>query len=639
MHSVLLVGNLSGQQATWREPDGKIRVFMQVNDRGRGPKTYSTYRLDQHGVPELAEIVGNDYMKNAVEERFGVADGKATWKSSAESGTEPFHEQFFSSLSGPAEELAMMARAMLANGGKTAMLPVGGATIESVRTIPVAGAGAKVHATLYAITGLDVTPSYLWLDEKQQLFAVGGTWAMVIKQGFESASAELVKVQQEVDQERARELRKRAVATPAGDLVIVNANLFDAQTGKVRPGQTVTVRGNRIAAIEASPPAKTDSKATVIDARGATLLPGFWDMHQHLSGSDPLFDIATGVTTGRDLANDIDDLTALRKRIDSGEEIGPRIIPAGFIDGPGPFQGPTKILAADEKQAREYVGMYAKLGYPQIKIYSSLKPEIVPAIYNEAHKRGIRVSGHIPAGMTAGECVKLGQDEIQHMNFIFLNFMPDVKETRNPARFIEPGKRAAGMDLASPGVRDFIRLLKEHHTVVDPTMTAWESTYTDRPGEVSHNFTAIADRLPATIQRRLKTAEQALPVTPETDKLYRASYDKFKAMLKLLYDSGVTIVPGTDNFAGFAYQRELEIYVESGIPAPEVLRLATLGSARVMKKDKELGSIEVGKLADMVLVEGDPSKNIGNIRKVRTVIKDGQVYDPAKILNSLGVRP
>ena len=175
-------------------------------------------------------------------------------------------------------------------------------------------------------------------------------------------------------------------------------------------------------------------------------------------------------------------MTKLRKHIEQGEQIGPRIVLAGLIDGPGPFQGPVNVLAATPDEARQWVDRYADLGYVQIKIYSSVKPELVPVIIAEAHKRGLRVSGHVPSGMTADQFVRDGADEIQHMNFVFLNFMPDVTETRTPARFIEPGKRAAGIDLNSAQVNDFIALLKQHHTVIDPTMTIWEGHLRRPPG-------------------------------------------------------------------------------------------------------------------------------------------------------------
>src|SRR5208283_4053715 len=219
-----------------------------------------------------------------------------------------------------------------------------------------------------------------------------------------------------------------------------------------------------------------------------------------------------GVTTARDLGNSIEELTKLRQEIAAGTQIGPRIVLAGFIDGPGPFEAPVKVLASTPDEARHWVDHYADLGYVQIKIYSSVKPELVPVIIEEAHERGLRVSGHVPSGMIAEQFVRDGADEIQHMNFIFLNFMPDVKETRTPARFIEPGKRAAGIDLNSAQVNQFIALLKEHRTVIDPTMAIWEATYTDRPGTIPRQDAFMFDRLPLQVQRGSKAAGQVLPV-------------------------------------------------------------------------------------------------------------------------------
>ena len=339
----------------------------------------------------------------------------------------------------------------------------------------------------------------------------------------------------------------------------------------------------------------TAAGARVIDGTGKMLLPGLWDMHQHFFPDLAVFDIASGITTARDLANSIEDLGKLKKHIEQGEQIGPRIVLAGFIDGPGPYEGPVKVLAATPEEARQRVDDYAKLGYVQIKIYSSVKPELVPVIIDEAHKLGLRVSGHVPSGMIAEQFVRDGVDEIQHMNFVFLNFMPDVTETRTPARFTEPGKRTAGIGLNSPRVNQFIALLKEHHTVIDPTMVYWEGTYTDRPGAVRKIDAYMFDRLPLQIQRNSKTAGGALPIPDAaTDQLYRASYANFVRMVKKLYDNGITIVAGTDKGSGYALHRELEIYNQAGIPAPQVLRMATLTAAQVMKRDNELGSVAPG---------------------------------------------
>src|SRR5260370_7471067 len=147
-------------------------------------------------------------------------------------------------------------------------------------------------------------------------------------------------------------------------------------------------------------------------------------MHAHVGDKGGRGSLAGGVTDVGELANDTDSLLARRQRIIDGKEIGTRIVLAGIIDGRGPFQGPTKVLVSTEAEARAAVDNYKRLGYVQIKIYSSVKPELVPAIIDEAHNNGLRVSGHIPAEMTAAECVELQYDQIQHVRLLTLNFFP-----------------------------------------------------------------------------------------------------------------------------------------------------------------------------------------------------------------------
>jgi len=629
----------AGQDAVWITPDGAIHEFYQYNDRGRGPKTYSTYRLDGHGIVTSEETRGVDYMKTPVNETFSFKDGVATWKSQAESGQlSSAAGKFFVGLDGGPAGGALMAHALLKNGGKLPLLPGGEASLKELKTVEVEAGAKKVKATLYQIEGLDFSPTYVWLDDQQNSLAALFPGGALVREGFEGALATLRKAQDDVESARSASLAKQFIHHPAGDLIIKNVTLFDSATAKTEPAQRVTVRGEHIVSVEAESGQATPTGAQVIDGSGKMLLPGLWDMHQHFSPDNAFLDIAAGITTGRDLANSIDELSKLNQHIQQGERIGPRIIMAGFIDGPGPYEGPVKVLAATPEEARERVDHYVDLGYVQIKIYSSVKPELVPVIIAEAHERGLRVSGHVPAGMTADQFVRDGADEIQHMNFVFLNFMPDVTETRTPARFTEPGKRAAGIDLNSPQVNQFIALLKEHRTVIDPTMAIWEATYTDRPGTIPRQDAFMFDRLPLQVQRGSKAAGQVLPVPDAaTDQLYRASFANFVRMVKKLYDNGITLVAGTDQGSGYSLHRELEIYNEAGIPAPEVLRMATLTAAQIMKRDGELGSIAPGKLADMILVNGDPTTNISDIRKIETVIKGGTVMYPAELYPAMGV--
>jgi imidazolonepropionase-like amidohydrolase len=360
-------------------------------------------------------------------------------------------------------------------------------------------------------------------------------------------------------------------------------------------------------------------------------------MHAHVSANDGMLNLAAGVTTVRDMGNDIDDLMSRRKRIEAGEEIGTRIIACGLIDGPGPYQGPTKILAGNEKEAREFVDKFASLGYPQIKIYSSVKPELVPVIIDEARKHHMRVSGHIPAGMTATDAVNDGYNEIQHANFLMLNFMPDVKNTETPARFTEVAKRGADIDVNGQAMHDFIALLKTKQIDLDVTLSVFEEMFEARPGHISPTFAQVADRLPPQVVRQSLNA--GLPVPEGMDQRFRDSFANMERMVKAMYDAGIPIESGTDAIAGFALERELELHQQIGIPAAKILQDATLGAARIMSKDAELGSITPGKLADLVLVEGDPTKDISAVRKTRVVIKDGVLYDPAEIDREMGIQP
>jgi imidazolonepropionase-like amidohydrolase len=277
-------------------------------------------------------------------------------------------------------------------------------------------------------------------------------------------------------------------------------------------------------------------------------------------------------------------------------------------------------------------------GFILVKIYSSVKPELVPVLVDEAHKRGLRVGGHIPAFMTAEQSVRAGVDEIQHMNMLFLNFLFDqVQDTRTPARLTAVAEHAAELDFDSAKAKDFIALLAAKKITVDPTLQLFENLMLDRPGQVARAYIPIASRLPPVVRRGL--LEGGLPVPEGMATRYE---DSFRAMLKMLtalHAAGVPIVAGTDSLGGFALMRELELYVAAGIPAPEVLQMVTLGAAQKAGQGDRLGSIAPGKLADLILVDGDPSVNPGDLRNLRLIVKDGVPLDPEAIWRELGILP
>ena len=640
-YKFLFAGNPAGTATTRTVSDREWVATFEFNDRGRGSNTTTRWTLDEQGLPVRTETTGHDYWKTPVDERFERTAVRAAWTNASEREERTLDRPaFYVSLNSPPQEMEVLARALLRTPeGRIALLPTGEARIERVLSKQVTAGGETRAVDLYAIAGGGFTPYYFWLDDQKRLFAqVEGGWSTLVREGWEGVAPELLKAQEAKVAEREREQAQRLARRPAGALAIRRARLFDPETGAVRPDTTVVISGNRISAVGRDGEVQVPQGAEVIDAGGKLLMPGLWDMHVHLGALDGILHLAAGVTPVRDHATDTDPLLDLRRRFDAGETLGPRVLLAGFIDGPGPYAGPTKVLVDTPEEALAAVDRYHELGYPQVKLYSSLDPKLVPPIIERAHRHGMRVSGHIPNGMTAEQAVRAGYDEIQHANFLVLNFLEGV-DTRTPARFTAVGEQAAGLDLGSGKVRAFVQLLKDRKTVVDPTVNAFEGMFTDRPGEMSRSMAAVADRLPPLVQRGYRGGGGGLKPPEGMDQRYRDSFASLIRFVRALYDAGVPIVAGTDALAGFSLHRELELYAEAGIPAPEILKIATLGSARVMKRDGDLGTIAPGKLADLILVDGDPTARISDIRRVTLTVKDGVVYDPAALYATIGVKP
>jgi hypothetical protein len=630
-YAVIMAGARAGQQVVLVNGVDRI-IDFEYNDRGRGPKTHTLSTLDPAGVPVALHTTGVDYFKVPVDERLTIANGRAHWENGSET-SDGGSGRFYASMYGPPEEIGMIAAAALKAGGHVGLLPSGEVDVKRGGDLDLDANGRRAHVTRYEMTGLGFSPAEVWLDDQNQFFATASSWMSVVRDGFEGAIPRLIEAQDVAGRKRSAAVAKTLTHRPAS-IAITNARLFDPVSLRVTPNTTIVIRGNRIEAVGADVAIPADAER--IDAAGKTVIPGLWDMHVHLSEEDGLLNIAAGITSVRDLGNDLDYALALQKQFGDGSAIGPRVILAGLVDGPGPFAGPTKFLIDNEEQARKAIDTFASHGYVQTKIYSSIKPELVPFIARYSHEKGMRVSGHVPAHMTAADAVRAGYDEIQHANMLLLNFMPDVKDTRTPARFTAVAERAANLDLASPEVRGFIELLLQHKTVVDPTVTVFEGMFVSRRGAMSPSYAAIADRLPAQVRRSFLTG--GLAVREGMDDRYRASFAKMMQLVKMLYDDGVPIVAGTDGLAGFTLHRELELYVQAGIPAPEVLRIATLGGAKVMHRDSELGSVAPGKLADLVVIDGDPTTNISDVRKPVWVVKDGLLFSSRAVYQALGVR-
>jgi hypothetical protein len=636
-YTILSNGKTAGSEVDTYAPDGHIDSTFEFNDRGRGPKIAAHYLIGADGTPVRTDITGNDYLKAPVDEHFAVESGTGHWKSTSEEG-QGAAPGFYVSNNGPAAESAMLVSALFKSHEEPVKLfPSGEARLERMADLTVESHGQKMHVTEFAITGLAFEPQTIWLDDDHHFFANPGKWFAFLREGWEDTNDQLYALDHKAIDQRYARLTQLA-QHPNHAVVIEHVRVFDSEKATTREDQTVVIQGERITMVGSANMIAVPKDAELIDGRGKTLLPGLFDMHAHLQALDGILDIASGVTTTRDMGNDIGELRHLQDQWDGGTAIGPRVWKAGLIDGRGPFQAPTGLYADNAEEAQSAVNRYADLGYVQIKLYSSLNPEFVPGIVKTAHARGLRVSGHIPNGMIATQFVQDGADEIQHINFIFLNFLADkVKDTRTPERFTAVGANAAKLDLQSKEVNDFIALLLQHHTTVDVTLATFEGMFNERPGKVSPDFAPILSRLPAQVQRSAYSG--GLSVTAENDQLYKDSYRAMLRMTKRMYDAGVPILAGTDATAGLMLHRELELEVEAGIPPAKALQIATINAARLLKQDKDVGSIAPGKLADLLLVEGNPAEHIGDVRRCRLVIKNGALYKSADLYAAVGIKP
>jgi hypothetical protein len=639
-YSVLHAGKKSGAQKLVIGDGGRLHVTYSYRDNGRGPDIEEDITLLADGSFKSYRQTGKTTYGAALDERFSVSGKRASWRSPAERGEQ--------TLSGPAlylpaygspETNAIIVRATQQAGGRMPALPGGELSSEKLKDARVGSAGRERNVALYAIRGAGLQPDYVWLEPGagMPLFAsinVGGSHLVVA--GYESVTEELERMQQEAEAGYLAGIARKAAQTLPQPILVKNVRVFDAGTKSLGEAADVYVNDGRIAAIyPAGSPAK--APATVIDGAGRALLPGLFDMHTHEDAWNAMLQIAGGVTSSRDMGNDNDYLARLRADIAAGRAVGPHIEPAGYIEGDSPFASRGGFVVASVAEAENAVDWYAERGYRQVKLYNSIKPEWARPIAAYAHSRGLRVSGHVPAFSRSERVVREGYDELQHINQLMLNFVSDPDtDSRTIVRFNLVGERARNLDLDSPQVRDFIALLAERQTVVDATMATFEGTWNQKPGDVDPSMAPVADHFPFASQRAFRN--NSTDVSGGKLEIYRASWQRMMQFMGRLHGAGVPLVAGTDSLAGFMLHRELELYVQAGVPAGEAIRIATENGARYAGVLADRGTIERGKRADLILVDGDPTQSISDIRRISYVLKDGVGYAPAELYETLGIR-
>ena len=492
-------------------------------------------------------------------------------------------------------------------------LPTNDVVIESRGRDVIALGSKSVTLDRFSIDGVVWGRETLWLDEQGAFAAAitraGGLSFEGVRDDLDDALRTFV---ERGTRERIADLEAITVGMPplrAGIYALAGATLVDGTGHPPVRDSVVLVRDGRIAA--AGPRASTSipERIPVVDVSGKTIVPGLWDMHTHFTQIEwaPVY-LAAGVTTVRDMGNEFEFVVPLRDAIASGRVLGPRMLLAGLIDGPGPNAfGVT--TTDDPVEAARIVGGYHDRGFQQIKIYNLITPPIVTAITSAAHRLGMTVTGHVPNGMTIDEAVDHGMDQIAHLTIRGEADSPEVKAT--------------------------IAHLRAKGTVLDPTQS-WNELLGHAAGSPVTTFQPGLAKVPPPLDRLFSNAGTA-GIDAATA---RARLERGLRIVKALHDAGVPIVAGTDEgVPGHSVHREIELYVEAGLTPMEALQAATIVPARAMKLDADLGTIERGKRADVMVLDANPLDDIHNIRRVKWTIHDGRIYDAAALWRSVKFQP
>jgi imidazolonepropionase-like amidohydrolase len=491
--------------------------------------------------------------------------------------------------------------------------------------------------TAYALSGNDLDPGYFLLDDKGALFAAISPRAVFVRKGFEGEDIKLRDLAVKYSTERFIKMQAKAANTYKAPVRITNVRVFDPVAMKLTEPKSVLVSGRHISAVlPASSPATPGEVS--IDGEGGTLVPGLYEMHGHIGQEDAMLNILAGITSVRDMGNEIAVLDGLVERIDSGVLAGPRITKSGFIEGKSPFSSNNGILVNSQQEAIDAARFYAARDYQAIKIYNSMNPEWIPALVKEAKALGLHVMGHVPAFTNADAMIAAGYDEMTHINQVMLGWVLEPGEDTRTLLRLTALKRLPALDLDSGRVNATIRAMVDNKVTIDPTFAIHESLLLSRNGMINPGMVDYVDHMPVGVQRSAKQAWAKIADASD-DKAYRGAFDQVAATIRKMHESGIFLIPGTDMGGSFTYHRELELYQKAGMTPAQILRRATYDMAQYLKQDQSLGSIEKGKFADFFLIQGDPTKDLKAIKAIRLVAKDGVFYYPSEVYPEFGIRP
>ena len=611
-----------------------LNTTIEFTDRANTPTTSATLRMKSDYTPLQLSILQSSSKDKP--DSVTLESGAATVHEYGATRTFAPPQRYFT-IFGPSPFAAqmMMLRYWTAHG-KPLSLPMlrASAAAEPIEiklrghdTVPLNGKRTTVDR--YTVANLAFGREILWMNHRGDLVAAmtfaGGLPMEAVRTEYDPAFPPLYRsgVAQEVADLKA--LARQVPPERTGAFAIAGATLVDATGAPPIKDSLVILRNGHIAAIGTRASIPLPRGMPVIEAKAQTLLPGLWEMHIHASGVEfgPAL-LAAGITTARDCGGEFDYLVALRKAIENEKVPSPRMLLAGLVDAGG-LRAFGNVTAETPEQGRTVVDRYHAAGFEQIKLYTYLSPEVIKAICAEAHRLGMTVTGHVPQALSTFEGIEAGMDQINHLNYISNMLRPPGV----------PGTPRPLFDVNSAEAQKAIVFLKTHHTVVDPTAGWGEMASHSKEVDVASFEPGI---LHAPFVLDAKFRGMGNPDTTAAQMKTRMAQNL--DLIGALHTAGIPIVPGSDTgLPGYGLLRELELYVEAGFTPLEAIQSATIVSARAMGLDHDSGMIEVGKRADLILVDGNPFTNITDLRNVKRVITNGRLYDTPPLWQSVGFHP
>jgi imidazolonepropionase-like amidohydrolase len=616
------------------------KIDFKFTDRGSPVPLTATFTATSDLTPQSFEIKGRNSRSTEIDDAVEVQSEKVRVRDRDKWTEAPRPAQFFT-IAGyaPTTMQMLMVRYWATHGSpaQLATLPSGPVKIEPRGKDTIKIDGNDQSFDRFTVEGLIWGRETLWFDANRNLIASVTTDAEfdhfeAIREGYESGLGTFVGRAGADNMAALAEISKGISGSRAQKIAIVGGTLVDGTGSPAIPDSVVLIENGKITAVGRESQIKIPSGVQKIDAHGKTILPGLWDMHAHFEQVEwgPIY-LAAGATTVRDVGNEFEFITAVRDAVANGRGLGPRLFLAGIVDGTSSFALGVNRVDTPE-QAKAWTDKYHDARFQHMKIYSSVQLEELKDVATEAHRLGMTVTGHVPEGLNAYQAIEAGQDQINHIQYIADIMVPPLPEK---ATRLERAKARGEIDLNSPESQKAIAFLVQHKTVLDPTLALMEF------------FTANTAKTPVSIEPGVaKVAPQLQAILAEAGppgpyaELQEKGFQKEVEIVGALHKAGVPIVAGTDQTVpGYSLYREIELYAQAGFTPMEAIQAATIVPARVMGVDKELGTVEPGKRADLIILDANPLESIHNIRTVKFVITNGTMYNCAELWSSVGFRP